>query len=509
MTFADVTDQDHVKTTLQNQVRTGHVSHAYVFTGPRGVGKTTIARLFAKVVNCQDAKNSEPCNACQACVEITNGSALDVYEIDAASHTDVENVRENIVRSVRFAPNRLKYKVYIIDEVHMLSGHSFNALLKTLEEPPAHALFILATTDIHKVPPTVLSRCQRFDFRRIPSSSMVVRLKRIADAEGREIEEGVLYEIAKHAEGCARDAEGLLGQMFAIADGPITTVEASLVLPSTTLVLVVDFVESILKRDAEKCVRLLNAYVEQGVDVPHFTDEVIELLRSLLIAKIGGAERMADVGDAETRARLSEAVLTADAEFLSNAIRIFLDSKRGGKTDRIPQLGLELASVDVCLGKERQEGKDVIASASDTILSMSLRAPGHQTGRSNPTSEITPSTIFPVQEVVFNSVPVIGLEEVKAKWPEVFQQIKENNAALPMIIQAGEISGVDGDVVEFAFQYALHAETVNQDKNRCLIEGILEKVLGKKIRVRAKYVHAETDAAVVDLLQQFGGQAAG
>ena len=501
MAFADVTGQDHVKTTLQNQLRTGRISHAYIFTGPRGVGKTTMARLLAKVVNCATAKDGEPCNACQTCKEITEGNALDVYEIDAASHTDVENVRENIVKSVRFAPNRLKYKVYIIDEVHMLSTSSFNALLKTLEEPPAHALFILATTDIHKVPPTILSRCQRFDFHRIPASAMVARLKRIAESEGRMVEEGIFYDIAKFAEGCARDAEGLLGQIFAVSDGPITPIEASLALPATTVILVVDFVEALLKRDAEKCVRLLNAYVEQGVDMPHFTDETIELLRLLLLAKIGGAERMADVGDAEVRSRLCAALQGVDTAFLSGAVRIFLEAKRFEKTDRIPQLGAELAAVEVCLVEK-------------TRIETRVPLPRGTTG-GVPEMQTSPrpslaggETKFEVKNVLFNSVPIICLEEVKAKWPEVFQQIKENNAALPIIMQAGEISGMDGDVMEFAFQYSLHVDTVNQDKNRRLIENIFEKVLGKKIRVRAKYVHAEADAAVSDLLQEFGGQAA-
>ncbi|MBM5789985.1 DNA polymerase III subunit gamma/tau, partial [Candidatus Parcubacteria bacterium] len=162
-TFADVIGQPHVSTTLQNQYATGTLAHAYVFTGPRGVGKTTTARLLAKLVNCEAAKGSEPCNACGACTQIAEGSALDVCEIDAASNTDVENVRENVIKGVRFAPNQLQKKVFIIDEVHMLSTHAFNALLKTLEEPPEHALFILATTEIHKVPETIISRCQRFD----------------------------------------------------------------------------------------------------------------------------------------------------------------------------------------------------------------------------------------------------------------------------------------------------------------------------------------------------------
>src|SRR3990167_6662176 len=191
-TFGDLTGQDHVRDTLRNQIKSGGLSHAYLFTGPRGVGKTTTARLLAKAANCLKLKEAEPCNACAACEAITNGAALDVLEMDAASHTQVDKVRENIVETVRVAPSILKKRVYIIDEVHMLSTASFNALLKTLEEPPAHALFILATTEIHKVPATIISRCQRFDFRKILLPALVVRLADICKQEGVKADTEVL-----------------------------------------------------------------------------------------------------------------------------------------------------------------------------------------------------------------------------------------------------------------------------------------------------------------------------
>src|SRR3989339_403593 len=200
-TFADVTGQYHVITTIQNQISSGSLAHAYLFTGPRGVGKTTTARLLAKIVNCLAVSDGEPCNTCESCKSIVSGQALDVYEIDAASHTDVENIRENIIKSVRFAPYILKKKVYIIDEVHMLSTSSFNALLKTLEEPPSHALFILATTEIHKVPETIISRCQRFDFAKLSAEKIMARLAGLAEAEGVKVDKKALRLIALNANG--------------------------------------------------------------------------------------------------------------------------------------------------------------------------------------------------------------------------------------------------------------------------------------------------------------------
>ncbi len=523
-TFADVSDQEHVKTTLRNQLATGNLAHAYLFTGPRGVGKTTVARLLAKAVNClqpissanhgetpppplvgsrhgsqagpmaaaSDNLQPEPCNVCEACKDIMSGTALDIHEIDAASQTDVDNVREHIIKSVRFAPNRLKYKVYIIDEVHMLSPASFNALLKTLEEPPAHALFVLATTEIHKVPATIISRCQRFDFHRIPVDAMMKRLGAIATQEGVEVDEDVLRDIARHAEGSERDAESLLGQVFALGEKRVTRAIASLVLPTTGKVLIGDFLETLLRRDTASAVRLVNAYLEQGVDLAHFNEAVIEALRGFLFTRLGGEAAAPDFDPALGRRLAASCASNTD---LTQAIRALLEARRGMKTDKIPQLGLELAIVEFCLPAQSAEPRNSSpARATPTLLS---------------TSPSPPLIAIPAADLVFDTIPVVNLDEIKRKWPEVFNQLKDMNASLPLVVQAGEITGADGDALEFTFQYALHAEVVNQEKNRRIIEAALEKVLGKRLRVRAHYKKAEAEADVVvsDLLQAFGGNA--
>ena len=219
-TFKEVVGQNHIKTTIQSELESGKIAHAYLFSGPRGLGKTTMARLFAKAVNCLNRKEgeSEPCNVCDACKEVIEAKSLDVIEIDAASHTGVDNVRENIINNSRFTPTSRKYKVFIIDEVHMLSTAAFNALLKTLEEPPAHAIFILATTEIHKVPQTIISRCQHFDFRKVSENDIFKRLSLIVTQEGKSVDKSVLESIAYYAEGCIRDAESLLGQILSLDD---------------------------------------------------------------------------------------------------------------------------------------------------------------------------------------------------------------------------------------------------------------------------------------------------
>lgn len=524
-TFADVAAQGHVTTTIQNQLRSGRVAHAYLFTGPRGVGKTTMARLIAKAVNCVGKRKKddvEPCNACPACLEITNGASLDVYEIDAASHTGVGNVRENIIESVRFAPNKLKYKVYIIDEVHMLSTSAFNALLKTLEEPPAHALFILATTEIHKVPLTIISRCQRFDFKRIPATEMVARLKLLCKEEGFTVADDVLFAIARNAEGCERDAESLLGQLFAIGEKKIGMEEASLVLPAAHMASIAAFAEAVAKREAATALRLLNEQLEQGMEMGVFLDAVVAFLRTLLFASLGGLERFADEYDDQTMKRLKEIGAAFTPFAITDAIEKFLDARRSTKTDMIPQLSAELAVMKLCQDAPRDFSSPRVASSPPQAQTTPLSSPprgGENAAVPAPTHEEederadlaeavveTPAPEPLVAEAtVFDSVPVISLEEVQKKWPEVFQQIQECNASLPLIIQSGEVSSVVGDVVEMRFNYSLHAETLNRQKNKVLVEQVIARVLGRPIRLKAIHEPGADEAADA-LMQEFGGQ---
>jgi DNA polymerase III subunit gamma/tau len=502
-TFSDVSGQEHVVKTLQNQFAAGTLAHAYLFMGPRGVGKTTTARLIAKLVNCEKPKDNEPCNKCSACVQVAEGHSLDIYEIDAASHTDVDNVRENIIKSVRFAPNQLNKKVYIIDEVHMLSTSAFNALLKTLEEPPDHVLFVLATTEIHKVPETIISRCQRFDFKRIPQAELIARMQRILKAEKVKVAEDVLSEIARHSGGCARDAESLLGQVLALGEKEISMEEASLVLPATQMVLVEEFVAALVGNETSTAITRLNAFIEQGVDVRHFVRDVVQYLRDRLLETVSGEKSEYSVG------------------FLQLALEELMKAERGVRGEQIPQLPVELAIIRICgLGGQpvvalKSEPKDFKKQGADSVQvpeekKEEVIIPEAQKPEPaefvSPVQEVVVPETVETKETVFDSVPVVDLAEVKKKWPQVYDQIKACNASLPMMMKTCELTGVSDNRVELGFAYDLYVDTVNKEKNRTLIEGVFEQVLGKVVRVKAiKKMPEAEDPTIQNLVQEFGG----
>ena len=350
-TFGEVIGQDHVKKTIQNELAQNRIAHAYLFSGPRGLGKTTMARLLAKAVNCQNRGGGErePCNRCDACDEVTRGNSLDVLEIDAASHTGVDNVRESIVNTARFTPTSRRYKVFIIDEVHMLSTSAFNALLKTLEEPPAHAIFVLCTTEIHRLPQTIISRCQRFDFRKVGRPELIERLKSLVSQEKKNVDPAVLELVARQAEGCVRDAETLLGQLLSLDDKRITLEQAELVIPRARFDAALQLIVALAKRDATGGVRLINQLVEEGVDLGPFTDDTVEVLRKLLLLKVspqldafGGS---LDAALETQAAELSRSISLKDVVLMTTR---FMAARQELKATSISQLPLELAVVEFC-----------------------------------------------------------------------------------------------------------------------------------------------------------------
>ena len=340
--FEDVVGQEHIERTIKNAIAQDKVSHAYLFTGPRGTGKTTTARLLAKALLCETGPTAEPDGTCEDCELIAAGEHPDVYELDAASRTGVENVREEIIGRVQFAPTRGRYKVYIIDEVHMLSTAAFNALLKTLEEPPSHVVFILATTDPQKVPETIHSRCQRFDFRRISTEAMVSRLGAICVAEDVEFEGDALDLIAHRAEGGMRNALTSLEQLIAFGDGAVTMEVAERMLGTVDSTDLADIVRAIGARDAAACFTWVAQYVETGADLAQFVGDLATHLRNMYVMAVAGGDVVLEVSEATRRELASELPLFG-VDRLAYLLDVLGDVGTELKTSTNPRLSFEIA----------------------------------------------------------------------------------------------------------------------------------------------------------------------
>jgi len=346
--FKDVKGQDHIVTTLKNQIAAERVGHAYLFCGTRGTGKTSIAKLFAKTVNCENPIEGNPCGECASCKAIAAGASMNVMEIDAASNNGVENIRE-IISDVSYSPANGRYKVYIIDEVHMLSIGAFNALLKTLEEPPSYCIFILATTEVHKIPITILSRCQRYDFKRITIDTITDRLKELMETEHVEVEDKALRYVAKTADGSMRDALSLLDQCIAFHFGQKLTYDMVLdVLGAVDTVVFSKLLRQILDRNVIGCIDLLEEIVMQGRELTQFVSDFTWYLRNLLLVKT--TDDVEDVLDVSTdnKKRLMEEAQMTDAESIIRFIRIFSELSGTIRYAAQKRIVIEIALIKLC-----------------------------------------------------------------------------------------------------------------------------------------------------------------
>lgn len=480
-TFADVIGQNHIKLTLQHELVADRISHAYLFTGPRGVGKTTVARILAKAVNCLNrAEDGEPDNTCDACTEIRQGRSLDVLEIDAASHTGVDHVREQIIDNARFSPTRWQYKVFIIDEVHMLSLSAFNALLKTLEEPPRHALFILATTEVHKVPDTIISRCQRFDFRRLRPEDLVERLRLLVQSEHKQVEDAVLTDVARAARGSSRDAESLLGQILTLGDGTITREQAELVLPRTDYSAALDFFDALVRRDAAAAITLVNTLVNEGANIAQFTQTAIELFRKALLLTVSSQLDMFSSVDLtkEEEERLLTIVPSADAAQIERIVSAFVEQEQQLRTAVLPQLPLELAVLRVTV--------DSATASSIAVLPVEpVPAPAGD-GAPAP-AELSPDTSAPAKpaKAKKQGQAAIRLEQVQQQWNVLLGALQSRNQSLRLTCNVSVPCQVEGDTIVLGVAYEFHKERIEAPKNRLVIEEVFGEVLGGSVHVRA------------------------
>ncbi len=481
--FSEVLGQKHIKITLQNEISGGNIAQAFLFCGPRAVGKTTLARVLAKAVNCLEKKDGdfEPCGHCANCLSITSGSNLDIIEIDAASNTGVDNVRENIISFSRLAPSTTKYKVFIIDEVHMLSSSAFNALLKIIEEPPSYVIFILCTTEIHKVPLTIISRCERFDFKRISITDIVKKLQRIATTEKIEIDEAVLEAVARKSGGHLRDAESLLGQIFSLGDKKITLEQAELVMPHYNSNEAVDMLEFFSKKDASKALSLVNNLVDSGANIKNFNSELISLLRKVILSKVN--PELADsfglsLGDS-LEMRVSSILSSLTIENLLFYTRRLLDAYNE-KNQLISQLPLELAIIEICSNANTSYNNIAPSSLGAEIkkFAPSKQVPNilSQDNKPNNNSDLIKSE---EENIIIKPAPGdLSQEEVMEKWPEFLVKIKKYNHSLSFVLQNCEPRSLSAGRLMVVFKYKFHQDRVSDANIRVVIENTLAEVFG-------------------------------
>ncbi|MFN3763257.1 MAG: DNA polymerase III subunit gamma/tau, partial [Anaerolineae bacterium] len=493
-TFDEVVGQEHVVRTLRNALLSGRVHHAYLFAGPRGTGKTTTARLLAKAVNCLDPEPAHrPCNQCAICRAINEGRLMDLIEIDAASNTSVEDVRE-LRERVGYRPSEARYKVYIIDEVHMLSTAAFNALLKTLEEPPSHAIFVLATTEPHRIPATVLSRCQRLDFRRVPLADIVARLRHLAQQEGIQAEEDALSLIARHATGSMRDAESLLDQLAAYTDRVVTVEAVRTALGTGDEGAVLALTDALAARDAGRGLAVINEATDRGADPRQFARQMTDHLRALMLIRLGAPVPLY-IPDGLRPTVQSQAARFTTRQ-LARAIRLFGQAASDARAGWQPQLPLELAFVEAAMPEEEagtastdQQGPPRREPAAPPPTPSPTRAVGRPAappGRPSPVASPTPTpTAPPVRELPTpEPVAEFSLEEVTGRWNDLLRLLRSVNHSLEALMRSGRPVKIEGGAVLIGFAYPFHRDKVDEEANRRAVEDALTQLLGRPVRVR-------------------------
>ncbi|MFC2062941.1 DNA polymerase III subunit gamma/tau [Chloroflexota bacterium] len=515
--LAEVVGQEPVTQTLLNALGGGRLSHAYLFCGPRGTGKTSTGRILAKAVNCLTDGKGEPCNTCDMCRSVTEGRALDVVEIDAASNRSIDDVRD-LREKVNYTPSQARYKVYIIDEVHMLTKEAANALLKTLEEPPPHVIFVLATTETHKVLPTILSRCQRFDFRRLSQADVAGKLARICDAEGCSIELGALQLMAKSATGSLRDAENLLEQLVAYYGSEIELAQVQAVLGVTGDWRVKELVRQMTNDDTAAGMVTINSVGSDGLDLRQFNRELVEYLRGLLLVKTG-AEEAVDL-TADDMAELKEIAVGTPLPKILRAVRLFGQLE----IDNYTTLPLELALVECTLpagevkeppaaraeDEPRHPAKAVAstparkpavkpepAAKPEPEPAAAIPAPPEQTPvvESEPEAKPEPVSVSPAPPPEITPEPATEnggeIERLRLNWRQVIEDappdIKKTNAIALLRSSGVKPVTIDGDIVVLAFRYNIHKDNMEKPENRQVAEQIISAFLRRPCQVRCVY----------------------
>lgn len=500
----DIVAQEHVTATFKNAIEHNRLAHAYLFNGPRGVGKTTAARILAKTLNCEKAPTINPCNECTNCVEITKNRSVDVFEIDGASNRGIDEVR-NLRENIKYMPARGQYKVYIIDEVHMLTNEAFNALLKTLEEPPAHVLFIFATTEPHKVPATIVSRCQRFDFRRISTQHIMKQLASICEKESITIEQDALLIIARKADGGMRDALSILDQIISFTGGSITTENVVKGLGIIEDELFFQTTDVVIQKDTAKAFDLIETIVSHGYDVEEFLIGLSEHLRNVLIVRGSNSTDLVEATEAQKEQYLEIAKFFQEEDLL-RLIKIVLDAIQSLKQTVHPRLPLELALIKMIKLDQTVTINDILKNIEQGVKGGNSGGVNHQSAPKRPAvvqkasdikqvnsfdslrnTEIETSqakAVKPQSATSVTSKIASALSDIEAKWEHVICQVKAQKVTIGSFLNEGVLVDFKDNTIVIAFGTSNRFHMDSVIRTESLIKEILKNVYGQSYQLK-------------------------
>ncbi|RKY39807.1 MAG: DNA polymerase III subunit gamma/tau [Candidatus Omnitrophota bacterium] len=471
--FEEIIGQEHIARSLRNAISNRRIAHAYLFAGARGIGKTSTARILAKALNCLNGPTPDPCQKCVFCREITQGISMDVIEIDAASNRGIEEIR-SLRENVKFAPAQGRFKIYIVDEVHMLTPEAFNALLKTLEEPPGHIKFIFATTQPERIPTTILSRCQRFDFRRISTQKIVEQLERISREEKVEVEEGALFAIARFAEGSMRDAESILDQVVSFGEGKIKEEDVHLLLGTIGQDCLFEFTQTIVEKEIEKGLSILDRIIKEGKEIEQFMKELSEHFRNLIIAKEGlfnlielSEERKSGIVEQSKRFSLSELfyILTAISH-TRQMIRTCLDKR----------VWLEFFFL-------KMVNRDSFLSLEEILKR--LRTLKGEEGAGGDKEKVSEEKEREVKKDEIKKDKDCFLGELKEIWKECVEDVGKERMSLATFLEKGKLLSVEGSKAKIGFpaDFSFYYQNLQREENRRIVEKVISRRLNREAKV--------------------------